>query len=250
MPAVVLEIVAGVVLGPSVLGWVEADLPVSIVAVLGLAFLLFLAGLEIDVHRLRGTRAPAGAASATSSRWRSGSPSAAGSTCSAGSDSPVLIAVALSATSLGLVVPVLKDAGRLDGVLGQTVVAAASVADFAAIVLLSLFFSTSESGTGTRVALLALFAALVALTAVAALAVARSMTPLGGGDPAAGHHRRDPGPGRGAAARRLRRAGRQARVWRRSSAPSSPAPWSVWSTRTPPRTRTSAPSSRRSATGS
>ena len=48
----------------------------------------------------------------------------------------------------------LKDAGRLDGALGQTVVAAASVADFAAIVLLSLFFSTSESGTGTRVALL------------------------------------------------------------------------------------------------
>ena len=70
--------------------------------------------------------------------------------------SPVLLAVALSATSLGLVVPVLKDAGRLDGALGQTVVAAASVADFAAIVLLSLFFSTSESGTGTRVALLLL----------------------------------------------------------------------------------------------
>ena len=53
-PAVVLEIVAGVVVGPSVLGWVEVDLPVSIVAVLGLAFLLFLAGLEIDVRQLRG----------------------------------------------------------------------------------------------------------------------------------------------------------------------------------------------------
>ena len=54
-------------------------------------------------------------------------------------------------------------------------VAAASVADFAAILLLSLLFSTSESGTGTRVALLALFAALVVLTAVAALAAGRSM---------------------------------------------------------------------------
>ena len=49
-----LEIVAGIVVGPQVLGWVEVDLPVSIVALLGLAFLLFLAGLEIDVHRLRG----------------------------------------------------------------------------------------------------------------------------------------------------------------------------------------------------
>src|SRR4051794_32003529 len=54
VPAVVLEIVVGVVVGPSVLGWVEADLVVSVVAVLGLAFLLFLAGLEIDVRRLRG----------------------------------------------------------------------------------------------------------------------------------------------------------------------------------------------------
>src|SRR4051812_46804697 len=54
IPAVVLEIVAGIVLGPSVLGWLEADLVVRIVGLLGLAMLLFLAGLEIDVHQLRG----------------------------------------------------------------------------------------------------------------------------------------------------------------------------------------------------
>ena len=53
-PSVVLEIVAGVIVGRQVLGWVEVDVPVSIVALLGLAFLLFLAGLEIDGHRLRG----------------------------------------------------------------------------------------------------------------------------------------------------------------------------------------------------
>jgi hypothetical protein len=54
VPAVVLEIVAGIVVGPSVLGWVRVDLPVQIIALFGLAFLLFLAGLEIDLHRLRG----------------------------------------------------------------------------------------------------------------------------------------------------------------------------------------------------
>src|SRR3954453_2775107 len=54
VPAVVPEIVAGIVLGPQVLGWVEVDLPVSIVALLGLAFLLFLGGLEIDLRQLRG----------------------------------------------------------------------------------------------------------------------------------------------------------------------------------------------------
>ena len=54
IPAVVLEIIGGIIIGPSVLGWVHVDLPVSILALFGLAFLLFLAGLEIDVHRLRG----------------------------------------------------------------------------------------------------------------------------------------------------------------------------------------------------
>ena len=53
--------------------------------------------------------------------------------------SPLLIAIALSATSLGLVVPVLKDAGQAGGVIGQTIIASATVADFAAIVLLTLF---------------------------------------------------------------------------------------------------------------
>ena len=175
MPAVVLEIVAGVVVGPSVLGWVEADEVVSIVAVLGLAFLLFLAGLEIDLARLRGSVLRLALLGYLVTL-------ALGLAVGGGLDglgwvgSPVLVAVALSATSLGLVVPVLKDAGRLDGTLGQTVVAAASVADFAAIVLLSLFFSTSESGTGTRVALLLLFAALVGMTGIAALAVGHSMS--------------------------------------------------------------------------
>jgi Kef-type K+ transport system membrane component KefB len=174
VPAVVLEILAGVVLGPSVLGWVDVDLPVSILAVFGLAFLLFLAGLEIDVHGLRGAVLRI-ALVGYALTLLLGLAVGGGFDVLGWAGSPLLIAVTLSATSLGLVVPVLKDAGRLDGSLGQTVVAAASVADFAAIVLLSLFFSTNESGTGTRLALLAVFAALVALTAVAALAVSRSV---------------------------------------------------------------------------
>lgn len=54
VPSPVLEIVAGIVLGPSVLGWVHFDARVEVLALVGLTFLLFLAGLEIDVHRLRG----------------------------------------------------------------------------------------------------------------------------------------------------------------------------------------------------
>src|SRR5690242_17841908 len=54
IPAVVLEIVAGIAVGPTGLGWVKVDLPVQILSLFGLAFLLFLAGLEIDLMKLRG----------------------------------------------------------------------------------------------------------------------------------------------------------------------------------------------------
>ena len=54
LPWVVVEIVAGIVIGPSALGWVRLDLPISLLSVIGLAFLLFLAGMEVELERLRG----------------------------------------------------------------------------------------------------------------------------------------------------------------------------------------------------
>ena len=60
LPSTVVEIVAGIIVGPSVLAWVKIDQPVNVVALLGLAFLLFLAGLEIDLRAMnpRQLRAP------------------------------------------------------------------------------------------------------------------------------------------------------------------------------------------------
>jgi Kef-type K+ transport system membrane component KefB len=173
VPAVVLEIVAGIALGPSGLGWLEPDLPVQIVALLGLAFLLFLAGLEIDVHRLRG-RALRVAVLGYGVTVGLGLAAGAGFATAGWVHSPLLVAVALSATSLGLVVPVLKDAGQAGGGLGQAVIAACSVADFAAVLLVSLLFSASGGSTGARLVLLVAFAGLVVVTAVVIALVGRS----------------------------------------------------------------------------
>ena len=173
VPAVVLEIVAGIALGPSGLGWIQPDLPVQIVALLGLAFLLFLAGLEIDVHRLRG-RALRVALLGYVLTLALGLAAGAGFAAAGWVHSPLLVAVALSATSLGLVVPVLKDAGQAEGGLGQAVIAAASVADFAAVLLVSLLFSASGGSTGARVVLLAAFAGLVVVTAFVVARAGRS----------------------------------------------------------------------------
>src|SRR6266496_1944755 len=131
IPAVVLEIVGGIIIGPSVLGWVHVDLPVAILALFGLAFLLFLAGLEIDVHRLRGRLlrfALFGYLMTLVLGYGAGATFDAAGWVS----QPLLLAIALSATSLGLVVPVLKDAGQVHSEVGQSALAAASIADFGA----------------------------------------------------------------------------------------------------------------------
>jgi len=174
LPSVVLEIVAGIILGPSLLGWVQVDLPVQVLALIGLAFLLFLSGLEIDPHRLRGGALRTGAVGYLIT-LALGVPIGLGLSAAGWVSSPLLLVIALSATSLGLVVPVLKDAGRADSEVGQATIVAATVADFSAIVLLSLLFSASGGSTASRLLLVAGFAVLVAVTGLTVGRAGRSM---------------------------------------------------------------------------
>ena len=51
VPGVVLQVIAGIIVGPSVLGWARIDAPVQVLAQLGLGMLLFLDGLEIESFR-------------------------------------------------------------------------------------------------------------------------------------------------------------------------------------------------------
>jgi len=166
----VLEILAGIVLGPSVLAWVEVDQAVEVLATIGLAYLLFLAGLEIEFHKLRG-RPLALASLGYAVSFCLALVGAFVLDAAGLAQTPLLVAIILTATSLGIVVPVLKDAGEIESSFGQLVVAAASIADFGAIVLLSLFFSREATGTGTKLLLLgglALLAAAIALVVIGA----------------------------------------------------------------------------------
>src|SRR4051794_3438474 len=152
LPSVVVEIVAGIVIGPAVLGWVEVDEPIEVLSLIGLALLLFLAGLEIEFGELRGR-----VLKLAFGGWvlSFGIAVVAGLVLQGAGlvDSPVLIAIILAATSLGIIVPVLKDAGEIASPFGQLVVAAGTIADFGGIILLSLFFS-GQGGVGSTVILL------------------------------------------------------------------------------------------------
>ncbi len=166
LPPVVLLIVFGIIAGPAVLGWVEIDQPVRVLSILGLAFLLFLAGLEIDYDRLRGRLA---LDAATGFALSFALAIAVGGLLAAVGvvDDLLFVAIVLSATSLGVVIPVLRDTGRVESEFGQLVIAAASIADFATIILLTLFFSGEASNAASTLILLGGFLAVIALLGLA-----------------------------------------------------------------------------------
>src|SRR5919199_5364330 len=173
IPSVVLEIAAGILIGPAIFGLVEVDLPLQVLALLGLAFLLCLAGLEIDLDHLRGARlrsAAAGFVVSLAVALGIGLGLYAGGLIEA----PLLVAIILSSTSLGIVIPVLADAGQSNTALGQLIIAGSSIADFGAIILLSLFFSGDASSVGSTLLLIGGFVVLVIATGLALAEVEHS----------------------------------------------------------------------------
>lgn len=169
VPAVVLEIVAGIVVGPSGFGWVELDLPIQVLALIGLAFTLFLAGLEIDFERLRGPILKlTGLGFAVS--FGLALVAGIGLDAAGQAESGLFVAIVLAATSLGVVIPVLKDSSAIAGDLGQLVILAASIADFGTIILLTLFFSREATSTSVQITLIV---GLVLLAIVATVSLMR-----------------------------------------------------------------------------
>ena len=159
IPAVVLEIVLGIVVGPSGLDLVSIDIPVRVLSLAGLSFLLFLAGLEIDPERLRhgfGRLLVAYGISFVLALGFGELTDVVGET-----KSPLFVAIAIASTSLGLVVPVLRDAAETDTDFGQLVLAACSIGEFGSVLLVSVFFSQNASSTESTVFLLVAFVILV-----------------------------------------------------------------------------------------
>ena len=210
VPTIVLEILAGIVVGPSVLGWLEVDDAVAFMALLGVAFLLFLAGLELDLDVLRGPPLRLGAAgSASRWSWRSSARSMLSQVGIVAA--PLLVAVALCSTSVGIIVPVLRDTGNLRSEVGVYAVAGGAAAEFGSIVLLGVLFALPIGSVeyGVTVLMVGLIALLLFGIALAALLWADragdALGPGAPGDDQAGEHvvpardarRGRPGPGHG-----------------------------------------------------
>jgi len=154
VPPVVLEVLAGIVIGPQGLGLVRPAGGVYLLYLLGFGFLLFLAGREIEVRRFRGPTFRLTGLSFLVSLAVAVPAALALRVIAHGADVR-LLALAITASTLGVMVPVLRDAGAIDTEFGQITVMAGSVGEFGALLLLTVLFSAEPEPTWVQVAYVA-----------------------------------------------------------------------------------------------
>ncbi len=176
LPIMVGEILAGIIVGRSGLQWVPQDDPtLAFLSEFGFVFLMFLAGMEIDLTSLGfGAAVQKGgthdknsplvlavahfvltlalAAGVAFALWRLGLVS-----------DIFLMALILSTTSLGVVVPVLKETGLIGGRYGQTLLLSALIADFVTMLLITFEVAVVSYGLTVDILLISvLFVVLFA----------------------------------------------------------------------------------------
>lgn len=162
---VVLLLGAGIIFGPQVLDWITVDNSIALLAELGLGLLFFLAGMELEERAIRGQSGKLAAIG-----W-------AASILVAGTASLVLtltgevrdtlgVAIALTSTALGTLLPILRDRGELGGRFGTFFMGAGAWGEFGPILAISILLGTKSS-----------FVALISLAAFAVVALILATLP-------------------------------------------------------------------------
>jgi Kef-type K+ transport system membrane component KefB len=168
-PALIGEILAGVLVGPAVLGVVEIGETVEVFAELGAVFLLFWVGLETKIDDLREV----GRAAALVGVLGVVLPLAGGAGVAAAFGEPAAVIVftgaALVATSVGITSAVLSELGLVSSPPGRTILGAAIVDDILAMLILGVAVGIASEGGADFTSLV--FSALLAIAFVAFFAL-------------------------------------------------------------------------------
>ena len=164
VPVVVVELILGALIGPDVLGLAEMNDILEFLGQLGLGFLFFFAGYEIEFDRIRGAplrlAAFGWAITLVLAYAFAGALAAAGVVLSG-----LLVGSAMTTTALGTLVPILRDADQLETKLGRFVLGAGAVGEFGPVLIVTILLS-SNADAGRQVFLLVVFTVLAVLAAL------------------------------------------------------------------------------------
>ncbi|MBI1350956.1 MAG: hypothetical protein GC156_07545 [Actinomycetales bacterium] len=162
---VVLLLGAGILFGPELLGWIVIDDSISLLSELGLGLLFFLAGMELEQRAIRGQSGKLAAvgwlislivaiAAALLMSYRGRI------------DDTIGVAIALTSTALGTLLPIIRDRGELGTRFGTFFMGAGAWGEFGPIIAISVLLGTKSS-----------FAAILSLAAFAVLAFVMATLP-------------------------------------------------------------------------
>jgi Kef-type K+ transport system membrane component KefB len=175
LPAVVVELLLGVLVGPAGLALGHVDAFMEFFSSLGLGMLFFFAGYEIDLRRIKGQ--PLVLALLAWLLSLGLAYTVGGVLAQLGIVLSLLYTgSALATTAIGTLIPILSDNGELKTRFGTFLLAAGAVGEFGPIMLLTLILTT-QSPLENAVILVA-FVALAVLVAVVAVRSAERTLPL------------------------------------------------------------------------
>lgn len=157
MPAVVGALIAGIILGPAILNWVQPSDLISSLSEIGVIVLMFGAGLETSITDLRkaglkalviavlGVLVPLGLGYLVASFYNVGPQAWIGN---------LFLGVILTATSVGITVETLKEMGAMKTTSGNAILAAAVIDDVLGIVALTVVSGLADSSVDVGMVLL------------------------------------------------------------------------------------------------
>jgi Kef-type K+ transport system membrane component KefB len=164
IPIAVVELVLGAAVGPHALGWAHLDSTLDLLDTLGLGFLFFFAGYEIDFEAIRGAPVLLGLAgwamSVLIAYTFAGLLAAAGVVISG-----ILTGSAMSTTAIGTILPVLRDSGQLKGRFGPSMLAAGAIGELGPVLIVTLLLTANSNSVSQGL----LLGAFIVITLVAAL---------------------------------------------------------------------------------
>jgi Kef-type K+ transport system membrane component KefB len=168
VPEVVIMIVLGIILGPYVTGWAHSNIVVTALSDFGLTFLMFLAGMEVDLTTMRQ-----GHLGRATGSWGVSLLLALGVGVILHATGLVLdsvvVALCLTTTALGTLLPILADAGVLQSKFGPSILSVGAIGEFGPIVAVAILLTNRDARV--TFALLVLFVAVAVMAALLAMQV-------------------------------------------------------------------------------
>ena len=146
VPEVVLLILGGMLIGPHGLGLAVEDSSIELLRELGVAFLFLMAGYEIDINELRGAGGRhAAVAWLLSLGLAFGAVSVIGVTGGAASANGIAIAIAMTSTAIGTILPILRDRGLLPTAVGASILNHGAVGEVGPILVMALLLGSRST---------------------------------------------------------------------------------------------------------